>query len=292
MLVADPLQILVSSFVIYIRQRAFEDKFEGLELEERLWRRPSTSGGIGRRFSANRSFSRQSINTQPARQSGGLRSPRLLPTSRSRSGISARGNWTKPERIQRDAHSGGVDGPETELQSNATAHLEDHDIHPTVTAGPSAIEKPLSEPPGHENHIIFSNDVMQGLGERPPGLQRRILSSQSVDPGSRPRPPGRTGGNRDWSNLDVTSEDVSNHPFKIGRNSTFHDLSESDREKLGGVEYRALRLLSVIVPTYFVLWQLLGCLGAGAYIARNRASVTEENGINPWLGLPLLSHLL
>jgi hypothetical protein len=69
---------------------------------------------------------------------------------------------------------------------------------------------------------------------------------------------------------------------KLHRNSTFYDLTEAERQKLGGAEYRAVCLLAVIVPIYFFLWQLLGGLGVGAYIAGNKASVAESNGLNPW----------
>jgi hypothetical protein len=76
------------------------------------------------------------------------------------------------------------------------------------------------------------------------------------------------------------------HPFLnkyvVGRNSQFHGVTHEERESLGGIEYRALTLLSWIVPIYFVLWQLLGCLGVGAWMAYNAADVTESNGINPW----------
>lgn len=69
---------------------------------------------------------------------------------------------------------------------------------------------------------------------------------------------------------------------KLHRNSTFYNLTEAERQKLGGAEYRAVSLLAIIVPIYFFLWQLLGGLGVGAYLARNKASVTESNGLNPW----------
>jgi hypothetical protein len=69
---------------------------------------------------------------------------------------------------------------------------------------------------------------------------------------------------------------------KLHRNSTFHNLTEAERQKLGGAEYRAVSLLAIIVPIYFFLWQLLGGLGVGAYLAGNKASVTESNGLNPW----------
>jgi hypothetical protein len=73
---------------------------------------------------------------------------------------------------------------------------------------------------------------------------------------------------------------------KLRRNSTFHNLTEAERLKLGGAEYRAVCLLAVIVPIYFFLWQLLGGLGVGAYLARNKAAETESNGLNPWFVIP------
>ena len=67
-----------------------------------------------------------------------------------------------------------------------------------------------------------------------------------------------------------------------GRNAQFFGLTKPEREHLGGVEYRAITLLAYVVPIYFVLWQLLGCIGLGAYMAHNKADVSRANGINPW----------
>ncbi|MCJ1398338.1 hypothetical protein MMC11_001536 [Xylographa trunciseda] len=68
----------------------------------------------------------------------------------------------------------------------------------------------------------------------------------------------------------------------IGRNSQFYSLTAAERERLGGVEYRAIMLLEIIVPAYFVLWQLFGCIGLGAWIALNAADTTSQNGLNSW----------
>lgn len=67
-----------------------------------------------------------------------------------------------------------------------------------------------------------------------------------------------------------------------GRNAQFFGLTRAEREHLGGVEYRAISLLAWIVPIYFVLWQLFGSIGLGWYMANNKRSTAEENGINPW----------
>jgi hypothetical protein len=64
----------------------------------------------------------------------------------------------------------------------------------------------------------------------------------------------------------------------IGRNSQFHNLTEKERRKLGGIEYDAICLLSYVVPIYFVLWQLLGALGVGAWFQTNASGLTLQNG--------------
>lgn len=64
----------------------------------------------------------------------------------------------------------------------------------------------------------------------------------------------------------------------IGRNSQFHNLTEKERRKLGGIEYDAICLLSYVVPIYFILWQLLGALGVGAWFQINAPGVTLRNG--------------
>ncbi|KEF63467.1 uncharacterized protein A1O9_01445 [Exophiala aquamarina CBS 119918] len=43
----------------------------------------------------------------------------------------------------------------------------------------------------------------------------------------------------------------------IGRNSFFFDLTEEQREELGGIEYRALKTLALILVGYFFLFHLL-----------------------------------
>ena len=80
--------------------------------------------------------------------------------------------------------------------------------------------------------------------------------------------------------FDGSANFLSNHP--IGRNSQFHGLTREEREELGGCEYRALKLLCVVVTLYFVLWQMLGCIALGAWITNHMASTATANGINPW----------
>lgn len=59
-------------------------------------------------------------------------------------------------------------------------------------------------------------------------------------------------------------------------------LSRERRDELGGTEYRALRILSIVVPAYFCVWQLLGCIALGAWIANNLPQPAYANAVNPW----------
>ncbi|KKY22654.1 putative potassium ion transporter [Phaeomoniella chlamydospora] len=46
----------------------------------------------------------------------------------------------------------------------------------------------------------------------------------------------------------------------IGRNSMFVNLTEEQREELGGIEYRALKTLAVILITYFFAFHIFGAI--------------------------------
>jgi hypothetical protein len=145
------------------------------------------------------------------------------------------------------------------------------------------------------NHISFVRYASPGPLEQP---HRRILGFVGV--GAHPystsiRYPPTEGmisrvSSRNVSQQNGDAEEKIEHwryPHYLnrhttGRNAQFYGLTKAEREHLGGVEYRAITLLAYVVPIYFVLWQLLGCLGLGAYMAHNKASTAEENGINPW----------
>lgn len=72
---------------------------------------------------------------------------------------------------------------------------------------------------------------------------------------------------------------------KISRNSQFHGLTSAEREELGGVEYKAVSFLSVVVSLYFVMFLLLGIIGVGTWLEANHPEVSRVNGLSPmWTG--------
>lgn len=52
----------------------------------------------------------------------------------------------------------------------------------------------------------------------------------------------------------------------IGRNSQFPDLTEEQREELGGIEYRSLKTLALVLAFYFFGFHLMGVIGLVPWI--------------------------
>lgn len=69
----------------------------------------------------------------------------------------------------------------------------------------------------------------------------------------------------------------------VGRNSAFVDLTEDQREELGGIEYRALKLLAIILVCYFVGFHLLGMICLLPWIVRDQkySDVALDAGVSP-----------
>jgi Trk-type K+ transport system membrane component len=74
----------------------------------------------------------------------------------------------------------------------------------------------------------------------------------------------------------------------IGRNSTFVDLTEEQREELGGIEYRALKTLAWILMCYYIGTFIVAFIIMVPWIVRSDpgyADVIREDGQSPvWWG--------
>ncbi|KAL6155117.1 low affinity potassium transporter [Exserohilum turcicum] len=73
----------------------------------------------------------------------------------------------------------------------------------------------------------------------------------------------------------------------LGRNSNFVDLTEEQREELGGIEYRALKLLAVILTVFYLGWHTIGVICLAPWINHNAhyRGIVEAIGVNPtWWG--------
>ncbi|TPR10405.1 hypothetical protein CAN33_0021990 [Aspergillus niger] len=70
----------------------------------------------------------------------------------------------------------------------------------------------------------------------------------------------------------------------VGRNSNFVDLTEEQRDELGGIEYRALKTLAVVLISYYAFFHILGILCLVPWIMTTHwGKVVEEIGQGrPW----------
>lgn len=269
--------IWVSIAVVHVRRKAFERRFKSIVEEERQRRR-------------NRSTSRRRLSLSD-------------PRSRARpevDGVVVRGRVIRSEKDVTEELDGHLSHPNGQPPPNdstlPTTHrfpepesgVEDLEAE-TLRSDAAQVGQPLGIDTGVLRRITFASPASP-TRERQHG---RIWSMQGVGarqnienhPISSPRPiycdelPRMNEGNAESPPLPrhgILSGNL------VGRNSQFSNLSLAEREKIGGVEYRAVTYLAVIVPLYFVLWQILGCIGLGAYVASKRASATEVNAENPW----------
>lgn len=71
----------------------------------------------------------------------------------------------------------------------------------------------------------------------------------------------------------------------VGRNSHFVDLTEEQRNELGGIEYRALKTLALVLVCYYAFFHLVGIIGLMPWIMTEPrwGSVVEAAGQGrPW----------
>ncbi|WQF82584.1 Putative cation transporter [Colletotrichum destructivum] len=115
------------------------------------------------------------------------------------------------------------------------------------------------------------------------------VSTSSTEPLSpksnattRRRPFSRDDGRQHISESFDFKTFIHENKKSVGRNGQFFDLTEEQREYLGGVEYRALKILFTIVCVYFALWQLLGAITLGAWSYGHSQSITAVNSQNSW----------
>ncbi|RHZ47891.1 uncharacterized protein CDV56_105373 [Aspergillus thermomutatus] len=268
--------IWVSIAVLWVRRRAFEQRFSDIIREQRLQRR-STRGSLrsGPSLSLSRSLRRRettldSPNMRPV-QTDSPQAPDRNDVSRQISSSSLRqpGGRVADRPV---ASAAGVEAPQPSREDAEDTSLDRKSSDTPSSANLNDREEYM--------RLAFASDV------QPPREQ-----SSSTYPRPRLLPP-YTNYRQSSEPADpglIREEDPTSSVHEplaflrhVGRNSTFPALTEEEREKLGGVEYRAVCLLTVIVPIYLVSWQFLGGLAVGAYVARNKSTVTETNGLDPW----------
>lgn len=286
----------MSIAIVLVRKHAFEKRFAEVVKAERLERKSRSQIRFGSAITRSRSVSREPTSPQERTWL-----PGPLPMFRSPtwgdpvdpSGTFQRGNSEKkdPASDSRPEHTDVGNFNQQPNQPVSEVGDDARSVAPEEESHNGEVSREQTSHTGNDVHIAFTADLRRNNSEDQQSnpIRRRMLSpyanvlNRSTTLGELEEGPSANGSGGEDLHLNLL--------HKLHRNSTFYNLSEAERQKLGGAEYRAVSLLAIIVPIYFFLWQLLGGLGVGAYLARNKASVTESNGLNPWYvpSQPLLS---
>lgn len=265
--------IWVSIWTVAARLHVFEQRFEAIVKAEREKNKRSIP--LLQRFSTFR----KSVTTPvsgPTLPGTGTRLPQTEAPN-------VNGNVNADADADADAD---LDNSSTLRPSRRrTASMPDLDgvVQSGQPTSGNDISPALQPPSSSGGHISFAGLARPGTNA---GTSTTATSSAYM---SESVPVRRQNAQKDQGSSDEKVKSHSWYPQNFlannrgaGRNGQFHDLTTEEREHLGGCEYRALKVLAVVVPVYFFLWQLLGCVGLGAWMAHNQPNTARENGINPW----------
>ncbi|GME23272.1 Cation transporter [Neofusicoccum parvum] len=275
--------IFVSAFVVHVRRKAFEAKICKVAEDQKEKRGR-------RRFSLSRPRSRRSLSRgRPRSGANNHRDPDATVVEgtgkHAANGATGLGNmYPVPSTVESNQDPGDATQKETQGQVGGLSK-DDH-----ISFSPEALGNTSRDlRPRRHSHRLLN---MQGVGARSNASLHRRHSPTGRDSVYASRSQAIDDDDNDEHESTLHAKDQSiqasqNFPSSgfsglVGRNSQFHHLTEEERQALGGAEYKAIKFLSVIVPLYFVLWQLLSCIGLGAYVAINRPETALNNGLNPW----------
>ncbi|KAI0145537.1 cation transport protein-domain-containing protein [Xylariaceae sp. FL1272] len=248
-------QVIVSYATIAFRKHIFEKRFEDIVEMERAKRKAATSKtgavvgmagalvGLPVMSTFGKSQGRKQGQSSRPWSSKGNKDPVVQPASPSE--------------------------PPTTMYTQAQNNLETGILGSTERDAPQ------------QQHIGFLEPIREG---RPQSATtgHSIYQAQSHQTGNtvRQRPQTTESGISD-TGFNVQTF-LKEQKGKFGRNGQFFNLSDEQREYLGGVEYRALKFLSAFVIVYFVLWQLFGAIALGAWMSVYAVDESAVNAQNPW----------
>ncbi|CAI6339653.1 unnamed protein product [Periconia digitata] len=249
--------IFVSGFVVHIRKRAFEKRFAYIVAKRRRGSERRSRSSLRRRLSRSRSR----LGARDVEHDTGDPYEQVAEASGRCTG----------NRESITAHNGSMTEKQPPSPNPVPAIEAGDEIHSSSSHVPNASPSHITFDPNIHNLHRFN--PVQGVETEFHAMTKSRSETGTVHEVSEAQP-DRLGSAH--NPLPVTSG------FILSRNSSFHHLSEQERQKLGGYEYRAVCLLSWLVPIYYILFQLVGCIGLGAYVAINRPLTARANGLNPW----------
>jgi Trk-type K+ transport system membrane component len=193
-----------------------------------------------------------------------------------------------PEALEEDADQEGE-------QAQHSSDHDDEDDEQSPIAHPEELDQlgPLEGP-----HITINEpDISQTRprGNKFPRLETRPTFRETKD-GNETTTLAPTNTRNAFGGLfrSLTQErDISTQPYlswnaTVARNSNFVDLTEEQRDELGGIEYRALKTLAVVLITYYVGFHLIGMVSLVGWILRANkwGDIVRADGLGrPWWGI-------
>ncbi|KAF5000096.1 hypothetical protein FGRMN_2030 [Fusarium graminum] len=253
----------VSFWTVMARKHAFEKRFEDVVAAEREAKKRRAALRRAKPLGRFLTFDRS--KTSPA-EAG---EPTTLP------GMGTRQKTVVEKADPNDLFTALPMRRAVSAPQDSISDSDDNDSNRTQVAVPVPIT-PLTPTSG--DHIQFANTPTRRHG----GRDNVSIYQRNDHSEANPRPSTSSSADSD------ESEDFLFHWKRIlGSHNTskrgqFYDLSSDEREALGGVEYRALKILAVTVPLYGFLWQALCGVALGAWISINRPSAAAANAVNPW----------
>ncbi|KAL6895922.1 cation transport domain-containing protein [Trichoderma longibrachiatum] len=184
-----------------------------------------------------------------------------------------------PRRLEENDRQEDEDRPLGRQTTVDSRNGESNGIHgrqPTIT---------IAEPEHHKRDELEEDaraaaSTLDTLRFRKPRIFNRSQDKVHEDSESRHR--SRTPNPRpvrtktmDTIRSALTREKVDDMPYlsytpTMGRNSNFLGLTLEQREELGGIEYRALRTLAMVLMFYFWVYHILGVVCLLPYILANK----------------------
>ncbi|PSK48659.1 hypothetical protein B9Z65_70 [Elsinoe australis] len=257
--------ILVSAVVVLFRRRAFEQKFQAIVKEEKARRHRRGSSWSGLPFSRSHSRQRSQQNLSRATMPHQMSNDAMATSDSNREAQQSADG-------QPNQQVAAVDNELVAVGSSDTGACQQHIAFDPSTTFRTSMHQDNPVSPSKKVKRRSSFMSARGVGAHPDARLRSTRTHESTATS----PDDEAQGSE-------TGKPHGRFPLGfVSRNSEFHGLTEDERERLGGVEYRALIWLSWLVPTYCILFHLFSCIGLGAWVANNRADTTRRNGINPW----------
>lgn len=265
--------IFVSGAVLHVRKRAFEIKLQ--ELADRRQKRLRRPLHMALSFTRSKQKPSSSDRREAEVAAGVIRGRTIHdppPDQPYVSSLQRRERTSTDLELETDTNTPSAPPSPQQHESR----MSNNRIHFAENIRPPTLDRTNNIYQRRSRHLFSNSGVgAHGLAAHPRHSEPSLDDEQAILDSAEDIASEKTQG-------DVSSK-LHNYVDTItgylGRNSQFFALTEKERRQLGGIEYDALCILSYVVALYFVLFQLIGAIGCGAWMQINQPETALANGI-------------